>query len=278
MIAFNSDHVLEPVLQTITQFGPVVVAEGPVRYWQRRGYTTSTDATNAILHEYIPERNIIHGQWLEKDEMQRAAERLIPPDTTHVWIVDADEIYHASEMRAVLDKLPDLDSVSFKAKSFWAGFGREITGFEAEFEVHRIKRWYQGATFATHRPPTVIDGDGVRMRDKRHWGHDQTAAAGIFMYHYSYVFPSQVTCKHDYYRDRDPGGCIPLWPWDVYAAWLENPEETEERFNGVHNWIPERRGQTCTARFKGNHPQAIRKAMSGLRKRLKEEQKDKQEV
>lgn len=273
MIAFNSDHVLEPVLKTITPFGPVVIAEGPVTYWQRRGYTTSTDNTNAILHDYLPFANILHGQWREKDQMQRAAESLIPDDTTHVWIVDADECYHASQMRLVLSWLDNLDSVSFRTNSFWAGFYRIIGGFEEDYEVHRIKRWYPGATFATHRPPTVLDRAGVPMREKRHLNHDQTDDLGIRMYHYSYVYPSQVTAKHAYYRDRDPSGCIANWPESVYRAWLDDPDGTEKLWHGVHNQIPARRGDTFTRPFSGKHPEHIDRALPRLRGRLAMEQK-----
>ena len=47
MIVLNGDHVLEESLKSIyDHVDEIVIAEGPVRYWQDRGLTTSTDRTN----------------------------------------------------------------------------------------------------------------------------------------------------------------------------------------------------------------------------------------
>ena len=280
MLAFNSDWVLSPVLDLVQQYGPVVIAEGPVKYWQDQGYTTSTDKTNAIIeaHRLDPSTDIqvIHGQWPEKDEMQRALESMIPDDTTHVWIVDADETYKRDALEGILCALDTCDAVSFKARSFWAGFRKWIGGFEAEYEVQRVMRWYPGATFETHRPPTVLSKDGKPFQDMLHIDSAMTSYGGLFMYHYSYVFPRQVKMKAQYYHDRDPNGTIPHWFENVYLPWASGARadlwgelyRLEQRHQGVHNWRPERRNATFTNWFEGRHPANIEAAIPQLQARF----------
>ena len=77
MIVLNGDHVLEESLKSIyDHVDEIVIAEGPVRYWQDRGLTTSTDRTNEILDNFEdPDRKIriIHSQYEEKDQQFSAA-------------------------------------------------------------------------------------------------------------------------------------------------------------------------------------------------------------
>jgi len=93
---------------------------------------------------------------------------------------------------------------------------------------------------------------------------------GICFYHYSYVFPSQVEMKAEYYADM--GGNIPDYLNTIYLPWaLGNDAERaaiENRFDGVHNWIPRRRGPCRTAQFTGEHPAEIQKVMPQLQRRL----------
>ena len=60
MIVFNGNYVLQEVLTSIYEYAhQILIAEGPVAYWQTQGYTTSTDGTNDILHEfYDPDKKI----------------------------------------------------------------------------------------------------------------------------------------------------------------------------------------------------------------------------
>jgi hypothetical protein len=271
LIAFNSDYVLEPCLKSVLPFGNVYAAEGPVTFWQKRGYTTSTDQTNAILDKYkIPTE---HYTWKEKDDEQNAAIALVPPDTDFVWCLDSDEIWKAQDIEAILRILETntVDSVSFKAWSFYGGFDRYMTGFEENFEVHRIQRFYPGARFATHRPPTILAPDGKPWREYRHMNHIKTDEIGVRFYHYSYVFPSQMEAKALYYAEM--GGNIPDYFDRVYLPWAlgdsESRYEIEERYDGVHNWLPDRRGPCRTAQFKGEHPAEIQKVMPQLQRRLR---------
>jgi glycosyltransferase involved in cell wall biosynthesis len=270
MIVFNGAEFLEPCLRSVLPFGRVVAAEGPVSFWQKRGYTASTDGTNAILDRYGI--TTLHSQWPEKDAEANSAIALVPPDTDFVWCLDSDEIWGAATLKAVLDILRkgDVDSVSFKPYSFYGGFDRCMTGFEEDFEWHRIQRFYPGAKFATHRPPTINATDGRPWRLHRHLNHKETARLGLRFHHYSYVFPSQMRAKAEYYASM--GGTIPDYFDNVYKPWVLGDEveklRVEKKFDGVHNWKPSARGPCWTVPFTGEHPAEIQAAMPELQARF----------
>lgn len=274
-MVFNGDHFLRQAINSVKPYGTVVFAEGPVRFWRKRGYITSLDDTNRILSETIGGDNVVHGQFEEKDDEARATELLIPKDTDFAWWVDADEIWSANVLERVIALLEtdQYDSMSFKATSFYGGFERVMTGFEREFEVHRIQRWYPGATWASHRPPTVNAPDGRPWREHRHLNHHQTEEMGLTYFHYSYVFPSQMQAKAEYYHAR--GGTIEDYYQRVYLRWVLGNELTrrlvENEFNGVHDWLPERRGDCYTVPFTGQHPPEISKSMPELLARFERE-------
>ena len=61
MIVFEGDFVLRQCLKQIYPFASqILIAEGPVKYWQDQGRITSTDKTNSILETFPdPENKII---------------------------------------------------------------------------------------------------------------------------------------------------------------------------------------------------------------------------
>lgn len=269
MIVFNADAFLEPVLRTIKPFGNVVVTEGPVKYFADRGATTSTDRTNEILARLLPASAVVRGQWEEKTEMMAAAEHLIPPDTTHVWMVDADEVWPIPVIQTMLSTLEHYDSVSFKPYSFFGGFNRYLTGFEEAFDWVRIQRWYPGARWATHRPPTVNAPDGRPWRKHRH------LACPERFYHYSYVMPAAVRAKTEYYGSWGMG-TIPDYFNTVYLPWVvarskQERQAIEDRYKGVHEWLPTRRGDCYTTEFTGQHPPLIASRLPEYKARINKE-------
>lgn len=276
IITFNSDPILEQVIRSLQLWGWIVVVEGPVKFWQEKGYTTSTDRTNEILHDLLPEQDIIHGQWNEKDEMMNAALSRITPDTRFVWMVDSDEVLPQSSMAYLCNEiLPDgvIDSVSFNWNSFYGGFDRVLTGFEAEFENHRIQRWYEGARWHTHRPPTVLDPKKLKPWRETGVHINATEAFGFPLFHYSYVFPFQVRAKTRYYHSWTQ--TIPDYFENVYLPWVTgdgaDKERIEAQYQGVHDWLPARRGPCYTKPFGGRHPAIIEEAMPDLKKRFARE-------
>lgn len=275
LIVWNDDYVLEPMLKSIMPFGEVYVCEGPVGYFAKQGFGTSTDRTNEILHQYLPEEHIKHGVWSEKDEMVNVALGLMPGDTDFVFEVDADEIYKSDDLAKIVDLLEsdNYDSMAFRFISFYGGFSRIMGGFEYNFETHRIQRYYPGCQWKTHRPPTILAPDGKPWREHRHLGHIATSDMGIFVYHYSYVWASQMKRKALYYHAR--GGTIDDYFQRVYLPWvLGNPSARqiiEDEFDGVHDWEPVNRGECRTLEYLGEHPKEIIKVMPELLDRFDDE-------
>lgn len=275
MIVFQGDYSLEPCLRSILPFGDVYCAEGPVEFWQQRGFSTSTDRTNEILSQNGIKT--VHGQWPEKDEEANAALALVPSDTDFIWCVDSDEIWKSDDIRAVLGILEDnhVDSMAFQPYSFYGGFERYMTGFEMNGAAgdgwHRVMRY--GPRFATHRPPTILAPYGRPWRKHNHMGHEETARLDLHFFHYSYVFPSQIKAKTEYYASM--GGTIPNYFDTVYKPWvLGTPAERaiiEAQFDGVHDWLPKRRGHCLTREFIGEHPKEILRAMPQLEARFRAE-------
>ena len=281
MIVYNSDYVLAESLRSILEFGPLVVTEGPCGYWADHGGYTSSDNTNDILEAHKDYGHgiigIVRGQFTGKDEMVNASAHLIPDDTTHVFVVDSDEVWRNKDMQLVLSLINewDLDSMGFAADSFFGGFDHTLTGFERNFEVIRVQRWHPGASWATHRPPTVVNAFGKPYAQCRHMNHLETLRRGISMPHYSYTFPRQAYDKHIYYSSYSPGITIPNYPYEVFLPWVmgdkEKREDIELKYKGVHNFIPSYRGACYTERFNGKHPEQILVSMDSLKERFAKE-------
>lgn len=275
MIVYESSYVLAQCLESVLPFGPVIAAEGPVGYWRDHGPATSVDGTNEILAHYrIP---TIHGQWSEKDAMVNAGLERVPDDTEFIWVLDSDELWRPDDIQKILWLLSGghIDSMAFRAWSFYGGFSRIMGGFEENFEVHRIQRWHPGALWATHRPPTIMAPDGRPWREHRHMNAWLTDRDNLRFWHYSYVFPYQMHRKARYYHDYNPAGTIPDYFERVYLPWVLAEmrgdrlarQEIEDRFDGVHDWLPARRGPCRTREFY-EHPPAIAAVLPGLQEIL----------
>lgn len=267
IITWNSDYVLEPCIKSLLPFGKVIITEGPVGYFAKQGMGTSTDRTNQILADLVGEENVIHGSFPEKDDMMNASIHLIPKDTTHVWMVDSDEIWNPDAIQRTIGLLDDYDSASFKPLTFFGGFDKVLGGFETRFTWYRIQRWYEGARWATHRPPTVLGWDGKPWRDHRHLESVER------FFHYSYVFSKAVKSKSGYYGSW--GGNIPDYFQTVWLRWVLGNDLSrqiiEDEYDGVHEWLKERRGPCRTTPFIGQHPKAIQDILPQLKERFNQE-------
>lgn len=280
IIIFNSDFVLKQVLDSIYPYmNQILISEGCVKYWADKGFTTSTDKTNEILANYPdPDHKItvVHGTYTEKTEQCNAYMQHVQHDTDYVWNIDADEVFKANDIEKIIELLEKekYTSVGFRSFSFYGGFDRYLTGFEQEHEFLRIRKYYPGAMWANHRPPTIELPAG---EVKKHLSFETLAAMGIFMYHYSYVFPRQVYEKIQYYENAviSTGNCIPNYFNNVYLAWVKGDDQ--QRFNieqanrGVHEFAPHYRGDCFTERFKLDHPFAIARDMNLLQPKFNEQ-------
>lgn len=279
MIVYNGAFVLREALASLYPFvEQIVIAEGPVAYFANKGAKRSTDGTVEIIQSFPdPQGKItmVHGPWVEKDEMVNGYVRLLRPDINYIWHQDSDEVFKTEDVRTILGLLPDYDSVGFRSITFYGGFDRYLTGFEQIAEFERIKRWPPGAKWATHRPPTVIDPTtGKPMRDGRHLRYDTLAGQGIYMYHYSYVWPDQIRQKTPYIHDAlAQGRCIDGYYERVYEPWVAGDaaqkQAIEDEFLGVHDFLPSFRGECRTELFEGEHPEPIARRLPGLRQLLR---------
>jgi hypothetical protein len=274
MIVFQSDYVLKQCLEQVYPFAEqIVIAEGCVEYWQRKGFTTSTDRTNEILHNFPDPENkitIIHNVYKEKDQQCQAYMKYIRKDIDYVWHLDSDEIYKTEDlerMESILLK-EGATSIGLRSFAFYGGFSRHLTGFELKFDFRRIFKYIPGCSWLTHRPPTIKYP--TQIKERHITPQEFYDKYGIQIYHYSYVFPDQVHNKLQYYKEEIvKNNCIDNYFNEIYLPWVVGDdkikEEIENRYLGVHETKPKIRGECRTAKFEGIHPESIRRDLSKLK-------------
>lgn len=276
MIVFNGNYVLKETLESIYPYAnQILISEGPVKYWQDQGFTTSTDGTNEVLHDFPDPENkitIVHGQWKEKDEQCNAYIKHLKDDNDYIWNLDCDEVFKPEDVETIIKLLETekFTSVGFKSLSFFGGFDKYLGGFEEGAEFMRIRKIYPGSVWATHRPPTIIHQNNINKLPEKHLNYNILANNfNVRMYHYSYVFPKQVKEKVQYYKaciSKD--NCIDNYFENVYKPWVNGShdfrENIENRYKGVHEFKPNYRGGCFTQFFRGEHPDIIKNNMDNL--------------
>jgi hypothetical protein len=276
MIVFEGDYVLKQCLEQVYPFASqILIAEGPVSYWQRQGRTTSMDETNKIINEFPDPENkikIVHGQYGEKDDQCRAYMQYINDDIDYLWNLDSDEVYKTEDLKKIINFLEEEapTSVGLRSCSFYGGFNDYLTGFELKQDNFlRIFRYVSGSTWLTHRPPTMQYPIEANIRHKHVNSEIMYNLLGVQMYHYSYVFPVQVHTKVNYYKDSvSRNNCIDNYFYEIYLPWVKGDidakKSIEQQYLGVHEFKPNVRGECFTAKFDNQHPEAIERNMKQL--------------
>ena len=122
-------------------------------------------------------------------------------------------------------------------------------------EIHRVFKWGKGFQYVSHRPPTVINIEGINLKEINFLNARKTKKMGISMYHYSFVFPKQVDEKVEYYRNSQWSKSVPVkwWADEVYYK-FRYPFKAfiNTQFPG---WIE---------RYEGEHPLQIQKLIVDL--------------
>ena len=277
MIVFEGDYVLKECLEQVYPFAEqILVAEGPVSYWQRQGRTTSLDDTNKILDEFPDPDNkikIVHGQFSEKDEQCKAYMDFVNDDIDYIWNLDSDEIYKTEDLKKMIKFLEEEQptSVGVRSCSFYGDFNHYLTGFELNKDNFlRIFKYTKGSNWLTHRPPTIQYPPEANVAKKHIDSDTLYEQTGVQMYHYSYVFPEQVRLKVGYYKDSvSMQNCIEDYFNRVYLRWhFEDMHKVEDEFQGVHEFKPHIRGGCYTDWFHGEHPKSIKDNMDKLQDKL----------
>ena len=286
MIVFEGDYVLKECLEQVYPYAEqILIAEGPVKYWQEQGRTTSTDKTNDILNNFPDPDDkikIVHGQFSEKDEQCNAYIKYLNSDIDYLWNLDSDELYKAKDIEKTIDFLRQENptSVGVRSRSFYGGFDHYLTGFELNKDNFiRIFKVTEGSRWLTHRPPTIEYPKNQKIIKKHIDSKTFFKQTGVEMYHYSYVFPKQVKNKIEYYKAKvSLHKCIDDYYNTIFKPWMTSSEldryDIEKRYLGVHEWKPEYRGDCFTADFYGEHPKAILDNLDNLKERIEREIKE----
>ena len=285
MIVLNGEPFVRYNLRALYPFDhQIIVIEGACRAAEQvaRPDGHSKDGTLEILYQFKQENDpdgkimIVcaedeghpNGFWPgEKDEMSQTYARRATGN--YLWQIDSDEFYNEEQMKRliIILKKQRPDTVSFPTLFFWGGMGYITNGFslirDNTREFHRVFAWGPGYCYKTHFPPTVIDENGIDLRQK-HWIRAcLLEKQNIFLYHYFLLFPSQVFNKVKYYKSRNNND-IDLWEESIYQC-LKKPFRIHNVDKHI-SWIE---------RFTGDHPAVIYDMMHDIKqKKTKVELRD----
>jgi hypothetical protein len=271
MIVLNGEPFVEFNLRALYPFAhQIIVVEGsaPAAANTATAAGHSLDGTMQALldfkaHEDPEDKLLIvtaedegypNGFWPgEKHEQSQAYAKRATGNW--LWQVDVDEFYQPQDMHWIASELlarSDAQAVSFKQIQFWGGLNYHVDGWYLRHYggavFHRLFRWEPGYTYTTHRPPSVVDRDGADLRRLGHVTAKEMARRGIYLYHYSLVFPDQVEAKSRYYSNVAWGafGKMNEWAQKDFGE-LRNPYR-------VHNVY---RYPSWLERYQGSHPPQI---------------------
>ncbi len=259
LIVLNGEPFTKYCLRSLYPFAyEIIVVEGAVP--GASGIAThdghSTDGTPDSLHQFKAEEDpedklrlvSREGFWNEKGEMSKAYAEHATGD--YLWQVDIDEFYKPVDLQYVIQMLrddPTITAMSFKDIPFWGGFSYYLDSWYQMIwnnQFHRVFRWGPGNVYSNHRPPTVLDPEGTDVRRLNWITADEMQRRGIFLYHYSLVFPRQVQEKCRYYGKADWAlrPKAEKWAREVYFGlrrpfWMDNVYHYPgwiERFSGEH--------------------------------------------
>jgi len=272
IIVLNGEPFTKYCLRSIYPFAhEIIVVEGSVRSAAAlaRPDGHSKDGTLEALYQFKSEEDyqnkvqIITRRhfWSEKDEQSQAYATLATGD--YLWQVDIDEFYKHDDMKAILAILkndPEITTMSFKQITFWGGFDYITDGWYLRrgTEIcHRLFKWRPGYSYVTHRPPTIYDLKGRDLRSQKWINGYKLAQRGIFLYHYSLLFPEQVVEKCTYYSHAK-------WANRSRNAieWAENNFFKLRNPFRVHNVY---QYPSWLERFEGEHPSEIARLRSEIK-------------
>lgn len=238
----------------------------------------SIDGTLETLYKFKkeedPEDKLIivtrNGFWPKKDELgndrtpqSRAYAERAKGD--YLWQIDIDEFYKDEDIVKVIEMItkdPEITVISFPVINFWGDINYTVDSWELRrglMYVQRIFKWSPNYYYLTHEPPTVVDENKVDLRTKKWITAKKMRRMGIYMYHYSLLFPWQVEQKVKIYRYEKPESCSELIEWAEKNFFrIENPFRVHNIYTSP-SWL---------GRFKGDHPAQVKYMMHDIKEGL----------
>jgi len=195
----------------------------------------------------------------EKHEMSRAYAKRATGN--YLWQVDVDEFYREEDMPAIVALLQTgTTQISFPILQFWGGIGFRENGefLSVHFtQIHRLFAWGEDYRYTTHRPPTVVDGNGTDLRRQKWVASPGMRARKIFMYHYCMLLPKQVRQKCSYYSRVDWAAFQQMEKWaeNAYFKFL-TPFAVCDVLHIPLSWLEE---------YRGPHPKQILEMIENIR-------------
>jgi glycosyltransferase involved in cell wall biosynthesis/ADP-heptose:LPS heptosyltransferase len=264
MIVLNGMPSIEYSLRSIYDFAhEIIIVEGAVEncMFAANPDGSSNDGTVEFIRAFSDPQNkikLIQGKWPEKCEMQNEALKYVSGN--YIWLIDSDEVYKSEDLgkiKQILQNDSSITQVNFIPDNFWKGFDYIFVSqkfFQTECHYRRVFKYTPGATFTTHRPPTMVwPGNTATTEQMNLLDGFKTRNTGIILYHYSYVWEKQVQQKIQLYNRYGWGKqwqldlskwyneCYHKWaPWNrdeieaKYPIWTGDINSHTEPFNGTH--------------------------------------------
>jgi len=252
VIVFNGDSILYDSIKSVYDIAnEIVIAEGPVSYWQKKGYRTSFDKTNMVLQKLKHEDDqnkirILHSQYIEKYEQCVSAFNLQMHENDILWQIGSYEIYKPNEMEKFINLFWNGSYLSggFKSITFFGDLYHTLTGYERSIELKRVFKIFRGSKWLSYRPPIIKHTDLIESSTlDEHFDFNHSMDKGIEMYNYSYCFPIKVWEKIEYYKSFMPqNNYINNYFDAIYMPWITGDKSVEKKYSGVHELKPELRG------------------------------------
>jgi len=212
-----------------------------------REFKEQEDLANKITIVTAEDEGYPSGFWPEKDEMSQAYAKRATGN--FLWQVDVDEFYLETDMPRIIDILKKgADALTFRQLGFW---GRPDICSDGVFlrsygggDFHRLFSWGPNHRYATHRPPTVIDGHNRDKRSLRWFKSTYLRRKGIYLYHYSVLFQHQVLAKSAYYARVEWADYSESEKW-AQDCWVKlgNPYRVQNMYN-YPSWLYKFNGST----------------------------------
>ena len=209
-MVFNEAFWIEQQLNHIYEiFDEIIICDGAERkHNSGHGISNpppsgkSTDNLNVILDKFDDYQNKIKyiPYGLCNDKVEMCNEMYSKSSSEYIWEIDADEFYHITTMKEILEllKTTNINQINFPLLHF-IDFNHIIAHnntnkWGADGNVRRIFKHEPNNKFISHRPPTI----NYKSNGKIITGNESKTKNWL-LYHYSYVFDWQRQRKATFY-------------------------------------------------------------------------------